>query len=131
MFGNLRCRNLILSPSDFGPKNSIINNSIYKFIDFEYAGLDYSIKYICDFLTHPDLLINTKLSNYFLKKNIYLIKNVKLAEEKILKLIPLFQIKWCCIALNSYIDNYDTLNLSSRSKLLKKINYLLNKSSPL
>ena len=73
--------NLMISTSDFGPKNVILKNKSFKYIDFEYSGLDFSIKYICDFLSHPDLQISMNLSNYFLEIIMYLFKNVSLLQK--------------------------------------------------
>lgn len=119
--------NLIISTSDFGPKNVILKNKLFKYIDFEYSGLDFSIKYICDFLSHPDLQISINLSNYFLEKNMYLFKNVSLLQKKIEYFLPIFYIKWSCIILNNYINKYEELNVNSRKKLIKKILISLNK----
>lgn len=117
----------MISTSDFGPKNVILKNKSFKYIDFEYSGLDFSIKYICDFLSHPDLQISINLSNYFLEKNMYLFKNVSLLQKKIEYFLPIFYIKWSCIILNNYINKYEELNVNSRKKLIKKILISLNK----
>lgn len=119
--------NLMISTSDFGPKNVIIKNKSFNYIDFEYSGLDFSIKYVCDFLSHPDLQINTNLSRYFLEKNMYLFKDVSLLQKKIEYFLPFFYIKWSCIILNNYINKFDELTNNTRKKLINKIIILLNK----
>ena len=59
---------LILSPSDFGYNNILLNSNKLMFLDFEYSGLDDPLKLCFDFIANP----NTKFSNIeneiFLKK---------------------------------------------------------------
>lgn len=43
----------VLNPSDIGLHNALCDNGIYKFIDFEYAGIDYFAKLAYDYYLHP------------------------------------------------------------------------------
>ena len=56
----------IISPSDFGFHNMLIGKKC-SFLDFEYAGIDDAAKLICDFICQPDLQLNKKQINFFIK----------------------------------------------------------------
>jgi len=47
----------IISPSDFGFQNTIVDKGTLYFLDFEYAGWDDPAKLICDFGCHPEIPI--------------------------------------------------------------------------
>lgn len=133
--------NLCVSPSDFGFHNCIVNkNDELIFIDFEYSGVDDPVKFICDFFSQPDIPVPLEyldeFSNIALKysnQKDFLIERAKI-------LLPIFQIKWCCIIMNLFIpevqerrifsDPNFELDLSKRiqldkaNKLISKINYV-------
>ncbi len=92
----------IISPSDFGFHNAIIdqNNTLF-FIDFEYAGWDHSVKMICDFFCQPETPVPMKYLNYFIDEmNPVMHSSVS---QKVTELLPLFRVKWCCIILNDFL----------------------------
>ena len=92
----------IISPSDFGFQNTIIDNDILYFLDFEYAGWDDPAKLICDFGCHPEIPIKDEYLQIF--KNSFLTW-LKYAEDSINRseiLMPLYRLKWCCIMLNEF-----------------------------
>ena len=97
---------LILSPSDFGFHNAIINeNGRVIFIDFEYAGWDDPVKLVCDFFCQPAVPVPINFLDRFTDNIIMLIdtqRDIKLAIEM---LFPLFRIKWCCIMLNDFLPS--------------------------
>jgi hypothetical protein len=100
-----------LSPSDFGFHNSLRSKSeSIRFFDFEYAGWDDTAKMIGDFFAqlavpvpekYFDTFVDIALSNFTNKQE--LIRRAKL-------LRPVYQAKWCCIALNVFLP----VNLARR-----------------
>lgn len=50
---NINVGNIIVSPSDFGVHNFILNEKSPYFFDFEYSGMDSILKCILDFILHP------------------------------------------------------------------------------
>ena len=91
-----------LSPSDFGFHNAIVTpTGELVFIDFEYAGWDDPAKLVCDFfcqpkvpvpMTHYDRVIETVKADYS-----------ESLRQRIDLLLPVYQIKWCCIMLNHFL----------------------------
>ena len=96
----------IVSPSDFGFHNAMIseNDRIF-FFDFEYSGWDDPSKFVCDFFSQPAMPVD--ISNYdeFVKKVAELIKDPEIFSARTKLLLPLHQIKWCCIILNEFLQN--------------------------
>jgi hypothetical protein len=100
-----------LSPSDFGFHNALRSEvEGIRFIDFEYAGWDDPAKMVGDFfaqlavpvpLKFFDLFVDTALSGFMNKRA--LIRRAEL-------LRPVYQTKWCCIALNVFLP----VNLARR-----------------
>lgn len=93
-----------INPSDFGFHNALINSEgkVY-FIDFEYAGWDDPAKMICDFFCQPDLPVPKKYLGEFteiIAKNL----NQNNLSERVRLLLPLYQVKWCCILLNEFLN---------------------------
>lgn len=94
----------ILSPSDFGIHNAILDIDRYKFFDFEFAGRDSLWKLSCDYIAQPNHSkiknIETVLSALFSKKQ--LIEN----KESLYFIFHLTLLKWCLIILNSHLRNH-------------------------
>jgi hypothetical protein len=93
-----------LSPSDFGFHNALITDSkrLY-FFDFEYAGWDDPVKFICDFFSQVAIPVPL---GYFEKVSRMLIDglNLDMKHQFRMKLLfPLYQLKWCCIILNHFL----------------------------
>jgi len=107
---------VILSPSDYGLHNFIFNNGNFKFIDFEYAGLDDPIKLVCDFVLHPRNNLSISDVNKF-SKCLSFFNTIDL--EKVNKLLPIFIVKWILIILN-YVDNS---NLDKKKLLIRSFNF--------
>jgi len=92
----------IISPSDFGFQNTLIERNKLFFLDFEYAGWDDPAKLICDFGCHPEIPIKDEFLQVF--KNSFLTW-LEDAEDSIYRseiLMPLYRLKWCCIMLNEF-----------------------------
>ena len=92
----------IISPSDFGFQNTLIESNKLFFLDFEYAGWDDPAKLICDFGCHPEIPIKDEYLQVF--KNSFLTW-LEDAEDSIYRseiLMPLYRLKWCCIMLNEF-----------------------------
>jgi len=119
IYKKMLSKELILSPSDFGFHNIIEKKGILYFHDFEYAGMDDPAKLICDFLCQPDLKLNKKNSDFFLKKILKILRNKEKIEKKIKILILFHRIKWCCIILSDLLSKQ---YLARRNFAQSKIN---------
>jgi thiamine kinase-like enzyme len=120
-----------VSPSDFGLHNALIQeNGRLAFIDFEYAGWDDPAKTVCDFFCQPRIpipfhffeLISAQFSS---------ISDSQLTLQRIQWLLPVYQIKWCCIILNSFSKTGQTrrtfaLSNESLEEQIIKAQHLLN-----
>ena len=121
----------ILSPSDFGFRNILKQSKTLYFLDFEYAGWDDPAKLICDFLVRPDHNLSQRAQQLFVEKIADFLPDDEVV-YRAKKLERLYQIKWCCILLNSFLDEYkvssqDCYNdrklwdqLNNATELLKK-----------
>ncbi len=90
-----------LSPSDFGFHNALRqNDGSLRFLDFEYAGWDDPAKTIIDFCNQPDGLLPRALGDIFRKRAIGTDPDLA---ARIRLLEPLYQLKWACICLNSFL----------------------------
>jgi hypothetical protein len=92
-----------LSPSDFGFHNAFRqDDGKLIFFDFEYAGWDDPAKFLCDFLCQPAVPVPRELWDYCVRKLCAFVpggSNLK----RIALLLPLYQLKWCCIMLNEFL----------------------------
>lgn len=93
---------LILSPSDYGFHNTLENQGILSFIDFEYAGWDSAVKLICDFICQPELPISICQAEYCLSRIAKEVNQPNLINQVNI-LQPLHRVKWCCILLNVFL----------------------------
>jgi thiamine kinase-like enzyme len=92
----------ILSPSDFGFQNTLINGDSVSFLDFEYAGWDDPAKLICDFGCHPEIPVSDEYLQA-LKNSFYpYLENAENSIHRSEILMPLYRLKWCCIMLNEF-----------------------------
>jgi|TARA_Y100000310_G_scaffold193786_1_gene193735 hypothetical protein len=92
----------ILSPSDFGFQNTLINGNTLNFLDFEYAGWDDPAKLMCDFGCHPEIPVKDEYLQSFKDSFCSWLED---AENTIVRsdiLMPLYRLKWCCIMLNEF-----------------------------
>lgn len=101
----LEYSNRILSPSDFGFHNAILNkNNRLVFIDFEYAGWDDPAKLVGDFFSQIAVPVDPKFFSYFVRLSLgkKLIHNSDFFRIQLL--FNAYRIKWCCIILNIFLE---------------------------
>lgn len=91
---------LVLSPSDFGFHNALMNKNVH-FFDFEYAGLDSLEKLTTDFFAQPRYAIPQDLLSRFVATT-SLVKNTEEFCHRCRTLLPLAHIKWILIFLNDF-----------------------------
>ena len=106
----------ILNMSDVGVHNSLHDNNMIFFIDFEYAGKDSYLKFFYDFILHPANKINDK--NFFnvfsfFKSNIYDFDVI--FDENILRI---FSFWWVLRIINNIQE--DTIENKLKSKILSQ-----------
>ena len=95
-----------ISPSDFGFHNALLRDTgEICFIDFEYAGWDDPAKMIGDFFSQPAIPVSLKHFDIFCSEALGYSKNKDELAERGRLLLPLFQIKWCCIILNEFLPD--------------------------
>lgn len=93
-----------LSPSDFGFHNALLTptGKIY-FHDFEYAGWEDPSQVICNFFCQPTLPVP---KTYFLEFTTQVFTSLECRDMQGLQrtklLLPVYQVKWCCILLNDF-----------------------------
>jgi hypothetical protein len=100
-----------VSPSDFGFHNALAKpDGTPRFLDFEYAGWDDPAKMTGDFFAQLAVPIADEYFDRFVKEAFAaLLRSDELAERARL-LRPVYQVKWCCIALNVFLP----VNLARR-----------------
>ena len=93
-----------LSPSDFGFHNAIIGDdgNLY-FIDFEYAGWDDPAKLVCDFFCQPSLPVDLSYYDLFAETVVADLPNPEIHLQRFALLMPVYQLKWCCVFLNDFL----------------------------
>lgn len=120
----LQAEDHILSPSDFGFHNALINgNGDISFIDFEYAGWDDPAKMICDFFCQPATPVPMHSFLTFTETIANLSKNPKATQERTKSVLPICRIKWCCIILNVFKNDAVYSIEKKQQQLLKAITY--------
>ena len=93
-----------LSPSDFGFHNALRQpDGTLRYLDFEYAGWDDPAKTLIDFINQPDRILPDPLATHFLEKTIPLFPDSTELRDRIEVLTPLYQLKWACICLNTFL----------------------------
>ena len=74
-------------------------------LNFEYAGWDDPAKMIGDFFSQPAIPVSLKHFDIFCSEALGYSKNKDELAERGRLLLPLFQIKWCCIILNEFLPD--------------------------
>jgi len=97
-----------LSPSDFGFHNALLTEDGLKFFDFEYAGWDDPAKLVCDFFCQPELPVDPGLWNEVVGRLAATLNPDPGFVERARRLVPAYQIKWCCILLNDFLASDQT-----------------------
>ena len=93
-----------LSPSDFGFHNALLTDQgEVIFLDFEYAGWDDPAKTVCDFFCQVDVPAPADAWPSWMRR---LAKYVAFTGDELPRrcemLLPVYQIKWCCILMNVF-----------------------------
>ncbi len=97
---DLRC----LSPSDFGFHNALFApDGRLRFIDFEYSGWDDPAKLVCDFFCQPELPVDLQHWDAVVQPLDKLFGAAANLPSRATRLLPAYQVKWCCIILNQFI----------------------------
>ena len=95
-----------ISPSDFGFHNALLRDTgEICFIDFEYAGWDDPAKMIGDFFSQPAIPVSLEYFDMFVSEALDYSKNKDELGHRARLLLPLIQIKWCCIMLNEFLPD--------------------------
>jgi hypothetical protein len=93
-----------ISPSDFGFHNALLlPDDGLKFFDFEYAGVDDPAKLVCDFFCQPRLPTALEHWDYFTGEFASRCGWDEAFAKRAQLLLPVYQIKWCCIMLNEFL----------------------------
>ena len=93
-----------LSPSDFGFHNALrAADGSLRFFDFEYAGWDDPAKTACDFFSQVAVPAPMDLLDYFAGEIVRDQRRPVVARARIRLLLPIYQLKWCCIILNDFL----------------------------
>jgi hypothetical protein len=93
-----------LSPSDFGFHNAIRSEAEgIRFIDFEYAGWDDPAKMVGDFFAQLAVPVPAGFFDTFVDSALSAFTNRAALRRRSELLRPVYQIKWCCIALNVFL----------------------------
>lgn len=94
-----------ISPSDFGFHNALLtDDGRLRFIDFEYAGWDDPAKTVCDFFCQPALPVPLEYYGTFIDAVVAGLQEPQKHCQRIDLLLPVYQIKWCCILLNNFLE---------------------------
>jgi hypothetical protein len=94
-----------LSPSDFGFHNALLaEDGNLRFIDFEYAGWDDPAKLVCDFFCQPELPVDLRYWDVFMASLCSQWSSTLGLPSRSRLLLPAYQIKWCCIMLNEFVQ---------------------------
>ncbi len=92
--------NRCVSPSDFGFHNALLTSRGLRFLDFEYAGWDDPAKTAGDFFSQLAVPVPTQYFDRFMAGIACLFEDSTKLIMRARLLRPVYQIKWCCIALN-------------------------------
>jgi Phosphotransferase enzyme family len=93
-----------VSPSDFGFHNALRENTgAIRFLDFEYAGWDDPAKMTGDFFAQLAVPVPGNFFERFVEKTMSPFPDSKSLIVRAELLRPVYQIKWCCIALNVFL----------------------------
>jgi hypothetical protein len=96
-----------ISPSDFGFHNALVRHTgRLCFLDFEYAGWDDPAKMVGDFFSHPAIPVPRAYFDEFVRETMGFSPHAAALEARARLLLPVFQIKWCCIILNDFIPEF-------------------------
>ena len=97
----------ILSPSDFGFHNALQgNDDKLTFIDFDYFGWDDPVKLTADFLWHPAMELNSKITAKWVKAMVEQFTIDPDFKDRLHAAMPLFGLRWVMIILNEFLPGF-------------------------
>ncbi|MCX7412421.1 MAG: aminoglycoside phosphotransferase family protein [Planctomycetia bacterium] len=105
----------VISSSDFGFHNCIATDAGLRFIDFEYAGWDDPAKTVCDFFCQPAVPVPREYFESFLRAVAGLAPGADIICDRVALLLPVYELKWCCIMLNEFLPVGDTRRAFART----------------
>lgn len=93
-----------ISPSDFGFHNALsMPDQSTRFIDFEYAGWDDPAKMTGDFFSQLAVPVPSQYFERFVNDISVVFQHPEKLIKRAAVLRPVYQVKWCCIALNCFL----------------------------
>lgn len=93
----------VLSPSDFGFHNALQTAQGLVFHDFEYAGWDDPAKTVCDFFCQVAVPVPMRNWEKVSRECAELAGSPGTSLLRMRWLLPVYRIKWVCIALNHFL----------------------------
>jgi len=127
-----------LSPSDFGFHNAIrASDGRLRLLDFEYAGWDDPAKMACDFFCQPAVPAPREHLGPFVDSLAGLWDDAAGFRRRVDVLLPVYELKWCCIMLNEFLPAADSRRTfagavadreSRRTAQLAKVEALLDRT---
>lgn len=96
-----------LSPSDFGFHNALLEaDQRLRFLDFEYAGWDDPAKLVGDFFAQLAVPVPAEYFDRFVAAIAAAFVDPQVFIDRAHLLRPVYQVKWCCIALNVFLPTH-------------------------
>jgi hypothetical protein len=93
-----------VSPSDFGFHNAkLMPDQTIRFLDFEYAGWDDPAKMVGDFFSQLAVPVPSEYFEDFVSAISVAFPDTEKLAKRASLLRPVYQVKWCCIALNIFL----------------------------
>jgi hypothetical protein len=93
-----------ISPSDFGFHNALAEpGGNIRFLDFEYAGWDDPAKTAGDFFAQLAVPVPPEFFGRFVEEIAQGLPDARRLSSSAMLLRPVYQVKWCCIALNVFL----------------------------
>lgn len=93
-----------ISPSDFGFHNALqMDDGSIRFLDFEYAGWDDPAKMAGDFFAQLAVPVPARYFDEFVDRCMQPFPDAPMLAARARILRPVYQLKWCAIALNVFL----------------------------
>jgi hypothetical protein len=94
-----------VSPSDFGFHNALLQpDGHIEFIDFEYSGIDDPAKMAGDFFAQLAVPVPDEFFEEFVQQCMQVFPDPQNLVWRARLLRPVYQVKWCCIAMNVFLS---------------------------
>ena len=95
---------LCLSPCDFGFHNALLDDrGQVTFVDYEYAGWDDPARTVCDFFCQVAVAVPEEHLDLVIRRISEMLPPSLRLVERVAVLMPVYQVKWCCILLNEFL----------------------------